>query len=269
MSKNNNRPILDIAILTAGRSDLFEKCVDAILLQMKPDYKIHVYNNGSPSTHYEEIYKKLPEGSVIKRGNQNTGFPAGANSAIRSGSAPLVLFVTDDIFVHEGAIDRLIRNMDNPTIGICGYKFLFPEDSTDPSRPAGKVQHIGLGINIKGEVVHPMMGWSSNNPKCNISRDVQAVTGASFIVRRSIFNKAGGFNPIYGIGYYEDVDLCLTIQSLGFRVFIDTLSVATHGVGQTFGQKNPNQPPPNMQQNRGIFQNKWLGQLQWTDWTFW
>jgi GT2 family glycosyltransferase len=267
MSKNN-KPILDIALITAGRSDLFERCVDAILPQMKDIYKIHVINNGHPSAHYEEIYKKLPEGSVIKRSNQNSGFGGGANSVIKSGSAPLVLFISDDIFIHEGVIDRLIRVMDDPTIGMSGYKFLFPKDSTDPNRPAGKVQHIGLGISVKGEVIHPCMGWSADNPKCNISRDVPAVTGASFIVRRSVFNKAGGFNPVYGKGYYEDVDLCMTITSLGFRVYIDTVSVAEHGVGQTFATVEDKSTIP-MQQNRQIFQNRWLGQLQWSDWTFW
>jgi O-antigen biosynthesis protein len=264
MSKNN-RPLLDIALITAGRSDLFEKCVDYLLPQMKDEYKIHVLNNGHPSAHYEEIYKKLPEGSIIKRANQDSGFGAGANSVIKSGNAPLVLFISDDIFIHEGVIDRLIRVMDNPTIGLAGYKFLFPHDSTDPGRPAGKVQHIGLGISVKGEVVHPLMAWSSENPKCNISRNVQAVTGASFIVRRSVFNKAGGFNPIYGRGYYEDVDLCMTINALGFKVYIDTESVAEHGVGQTFGQLK--EPIP-MQQNRQIFQSRWINQLAWDDYKF-
>lgn len=266
MSKNN-RPLLDIAILTAGRSDLFEKCVDAILPQMKDDYQIHVVNNGSPSPKYEEIYARLPKGSVIKRLNQNTGFGGGANSAIKSGSAPLILFVSDDIFLRDGAIDRLIRVMDDPTIGLSGYKFLFPSDSTDPGRPAGKVQHIGIGISIRGEVLHPLLGWSSDNPKCNVSRDVQAVTGASFIIRRSVYNKAGGFNTMYGAGYYEDIDLCLTINSLGYRVHVDTVAMAEHGVAQTFDLVKDKTTIP-MQQNRQLFQSKWMGRLQWDDHTF-
>lgn len=263
----SNRPILDIAIITAGRSDLFEKCVDHILPQMKNDYRIQIINNGHPSAHYEEVYKKLPEGTVIKRANQDSGFGAGANSVIKSGNASLVLFISDDIFIRDGVIDRLVRKMDDPTIGLAGYKFLFPGDSTDPARPAGKVQHIGLAISIKGEVLHPLMGWSAENPKCNISRDVQAVTGASFIVRRSVFNKAGGFNSVYGMGYYEDADLCLTINSLGFRVVIDTESVAEHGVGQTFGQVQDKSLIP-MQKNRQTFQNRWVNKLIWDDYKF-
>lgn len=268
MSKNkSNKILLDIAIVTAGRVDLLNKCIDHLLPQLRPEYRVHIYNDGTPSPEYEEAYKKLPEGSVIKRSNQNQGFPVAANSSIRSGNAPLVLFITDDIFIHEGAIDTLIHRMDDPSIGICGYKFTFPEDSTDPNRPAGKVQHVGLGIDIKGSVIHPLMAWSADNPKCNISRDVPAVTGASFIIRRSVFNQARGFNPIYGRGYYEDVDLCFTVKALGFRVFFDAQATATHGVGQTFQIHQDN--PPNIRQNASIFQTRWMGSLEWSEWIFW
>ena len=228
-SKNN---ILDIAILTAGRADLFGMCVDAVMSQMKPEYKIAVCNNGHPSNEYEQIYKKLPEGSIIKRNKEDTGYSNGANSCMNAGNAPLILLVTDDVFLHEGAIERLLETMKDPSIGMCGLKLLFPADSVDPNRPAGKVQHIGIATNIRGDIIHPLVGWSANNPKCNISREVVAVTGACFIIRREDFRRVRGFNPIYGAGYYEDIDLSYSIRSLGKRVYIDT-RVSCHSWGWT------------------------------------
>lgn len=265
MSKNQfSVKVLDIAILTAGRVDLFDKCIDSILPQMKAEYRIHVYNNGEPSTEYEEVYGKLPKDSIVKRSNENRGYGYGANSAIKSGNAPLILFISDDIFLHEGAIDALLKRMEDKSIGICGYKFLFPADSSDPSRPAGKVQHVGQSTNIKGEIFHPLMGWSPENPKCNISRDVFSVTGASFMVRRDVFNRAGGFNSSYGLGYFEDVDLCLTIRSQGKRVFIETGAVADHGVGQTFKERKNDAPPP-IQQNQAIFRSRQMKNIYWSE----
>jgi len=264
--KKNNSVLLDIAVITAGRSDLFSQCIDAILPQMRPEYKIHVCNNGHPSAEYEEIYKKLPQGSVIRRQNVDGGFGVGANSAIKSGNAPLVLFVTDDVFLHPDTVSKLVATMDDPTIGQCGLKLLFPEDSSDPNRPAGKVQHIGMATNIRGDMTHPLIGWSSDNPKCNISRDVVAVTGASFIIRRSLFQKIGGFNPIYGKGYYEDMEISFAVRSLGARVYVNTEATATHGVGQTF--KNEKTPPP-IQQNQAIFRSRWLDKMFWSEFSIW
>jgi GT2 family glycosyltransferase len=265
MNKNKTRPILDIAILTAGRVDLFEKCVGAVLTQMRPEYKIYVCNNGHPSEDYERIYRLLPEGSVVKRNNQDGGFGVGANTAINAGNAPLVLFITDDVFIHGGSIEKLLETMKDQTIGLCGYKLLFPEDSTEPSRPAGMVQHVGMASNIRGEIIHPLIGWSPDHPKTKLSREVLAVTGASFMVRRAVFNRARGFNPIYGKGYYEDTDLCFTIRSQGSRIYCNCDATATHGVGQTF--KNEQNSP--IQQNRLTFTSKWISQMPWSEFEFW
>lgn len=264
MSKNN--VLLDIAVLTAGRVDLFEKCIEALLPQLRPEYKLHVHNNGHPSKEYEKIYKRLPQGSNIIRSNQMSGFSDGANKVIRSGSAPLVLFVTDDVFLKPGAIEALIRRMDDQSIGQCGYKLLFPEDSEDTARPAGKVQHIGMASNIKGEMIHPLIGWNPDNPKCCISREVLAVTGASFIIRRSVFNRVNGFDVAYGRGYYEDMDLSFKVRASGFRVFMDAEAQATHGVGQTFKSLQEQVP---FQQNMMLFKSRWLKYIPWSEWEIW
>ena len=79
------------------------------------------------------------------------GYPGGANKAIYAGMSPLCLFVSDDIILHKGAVDTLIRRMDDPKIALCGLKLVFPTDSADPQLPAGKVQHVGHAMNIRGE----------------------------------------------------------------------------------------------------------------------
>lgn len=260
------KPVLDIAILTAGRSDLLSVCLDHVLLQMKLNYTLTVYNNGHPSKEYEEVYRKLPQEAKVKRANNDEGFPVGAHNLIRSGNAPFCLFITDDIFIHPGAIETLLERMKDNTIGICGYKFTFPDDSSDPARPAGKIQHVGMAANIRGEMIHPLIGWNPDNPKCNVSREVMAVTGASFMVRRDVYNKVGGFRPEYGRGYYEDMDLCFSIREAGYRVFVETKATATHGVGQTF--KNLKEPLP-IQQNQMIFRARWLSSMAWSEWEIW
>lgn len=86
------------------------------------------------------------------------------------------------------------------------------------------------------------------------------------MVRREAFSRAGGFNKVYGKGYFEDVDLCFTIKSLGYKIFIDTDAGAVHGTGQTF--KNEKNPPP-LQQNQMIFNSRWANSLSWTEYEFW
>ena len=261
---------IDICILTgcAIPPEIFEKCINAVVREAPENSQVYVFRNGNvPETRqeYDRIVATIP-GVREKHSVEDLGYPMGANRIMKSGTSPLILFVSDDVILHEGAVSKLMERMKDEDIAICGLKLLFPEDSPDKGRPAGRVQHIGHGIDIRGEVTHPLLGWKPENPKCNVSRDVISVTGAAFIVRRSAFLKAGGFYEGYGRGYFEDVDLCLTFKSMGLRVFIDTEAVATHYVGATFAVKKTTVP---IDQNRMILRQRKGHLLEHTSWSFW
>jgi GT2 family glycosyltransferase len=273
MSKKHTKTqqaLVDVAILTAGQIPpaLFETCLRTACEEAAPlGGKVHVFRNSVPEESriaYDEILKKYPVSVTVSR--EDKGFPYGANRAIRSGMAPLVLFLSDDVILDTGTLDKLVRRMDDPSIGLCGLKLIFPVDSPDPGRPAGKVQHVGHGIDIRGEIVHPLIGWNPANPRCNVSRDVVSVTGAAFMVRRKIFNLAGGFFEGFGLGYFEDVDLCLEIRRLGHRIFIDTEATAIHHVGATFAKKNV---PAPFEQNKAILRARKGGLFAHDSWLFW
>lgn len=274
MSKKNRHPIsntlVDIAILTAGiiEPSVFEKCLSACFQESHTAAsKIYLFRDGVPAETkdaYSEILKRYPVS--VSQQSDNKGYPYGANRAIKSGTSPLVLFVSDDVILHEGTLQKLVRRMDDPSIGMCGLKLIFPEDSIDVGRPAGKVQHVGHGVDVRGEVTHPLLGWRPGHPKCNISRDVISVTGAAFMVRRKTFIQAGGFWEGYGKGYFEDVDLCLEIRKLNQRVFIDTEATATHYTGATFIKKNDPMP---LEHNKMIFRQRKGNLLTHTSWEFW
>jgi len=188
MSRKNRKPVknslVDIALLTCGLVDLpvFRDCIRAIKREMETvDSQLHIIMNGVAKEvigQFEEIASTVDGVRIINK-PQRLGFPGGANKVIRNGFSPLVLFVTDDVILHEGALQTLVRRMDSPEIGLCGVKLVFPKESMDKARPAGRVQHIGHAVDIRGEITHPLMGWTPENPKCNVSRELLSVTGAT------------------------------------------------------------------------------------------
>jgi len=66
--------------------------------------------------------------------------------------------------------------------------------------------------------------------------EVDAVTGASMLVRREVFGAVGGFDERYQNGY-EDVDLCLKVRKLGYRILYEPRSRAVHHEGKTPGRR--------------------------------
>ena len=226
--------LIDIVIINGGRFDMLEKCLDALYKEAQTTpLSIFLMDNASPPEEriqnarlFEYQAEKDEKAGVrefrTKRLQQSQGFPVTNNEMARIGHSPLILFLNDDVELHAGALEKIVRTFDTESIGVVGIKLLFPPSSTSPIRPAGKVQHIGMSLNIRGDASHPLVGWSPDNPKTCISRDVFAVTGACLTIRRQLFNKIGGFNPVYGIGTWEDVELCVMAREFGQRVFVNT-----------------------------------------------
>lgn len=273
MSKRNRnarvsipKHLVDVVISTSGRWDFLEQCLNALRKQtLKPN--IIIVDNASDEEERKN-HEHLFNGVSSKRLKQHFGFAAANNQGAALGNAPAILFLNDDcILEDETAIQKMFSTIEDPTIGICGIKLLYPLSSTSNIRPPGKVQHVGIALNIKGDTYHPLAGWSANHPKANVSRDVFAVTGACLMVKRVLFEKVGKFDLVYGAGTYEDVDLCLKVRSIGQRVFVNTNAVGYHYAGATSEKK---QTPFPLLLNSNIFKTRWQGSplLAWDEWTY-
>jgi len=259
---------------------MLSKCLDALYREAeKTPLAIYIIDNASPAEERianEALFfhdrEKDPNQNVYevrsKRLTNGVGFPAASNEGARMGSAPLVMFLNDDVELQEGAVDTIVRTLDEPTIGVVGIKLLFPTISNSPIRPAGKIQHIGMAMNIRGEPFHPLVGWSPDHPKAQISRDVICVTGACLTIRRTLFNRVNGFGTEYGFGTWEDVDLCFKVRQAGFRIFVNVDAWGYHYVGATQEKRRVSFP---LAQNRTVFQAKWAesGLMMWDEVMFW
>lgn len=258
--------LVDIVILTGGRFDMLRKCLDSIRRCTSVSYNIILVDNACDQKEKNENLD-LFQNVMTKRLTQPVGFAEGNNIGARMGHAPLILLLNDDVELTDGCIDSMVRTMDDPQYSVVGAKLLFPETSSSPIRPAGKVQHIGHALNVKAQVIHPLVGWSADNPKTCISRECFSVTGACLMTRRSIWNRLGGLDLLYGAGTMEEVDYCLKVRGLGGKIYVNTDAVAYHYTGATSEKKNTPFP---LQINEMKFLSRWSGSglLAWDDWKY-
>lgn len=240
---------VDVVIVTGGRWDFLKECLAAL-----HDVNVCLIDNASdPEERLQNSH--LFEGVDTKRLQKPVGFAEANNDGARMGNAPYILFLNDDCIVNADTIEKMTETLQKPDVGIVGAKLIFPINSSHPNRPAGKVQHVGLAVDIRGNVIHPLVGWSPSNPKTCITREVWGVTGACLMIKRSVFNKVGGFDTVYGAGTYEDADLCLKVRALGFRIILNAEAQATHYAGATAEKKQVAFP---LQFNAMQFKSRWL-----------
>jgi GT2 family glycosyltransferase len=254
-------------------------------------YKLIIVDNNSP-THeaddsgraqfrlltdfYPKLQKQYPDMRLL-RNRENTGYGKACNRGASSGRSDLILHINSDCIMRPGSIEAMIKDINGTNeYGIVAPVLLFPSDDEFMEtgfdnfdfmriRPAGKIQHVGLETNINGEFYHICVGWSPDNPKPRRVEFPYAVSGSCFLTRRSLWNRVGGFDSIYGQGTYEDVDYCMSIRKMGYNIHIVQEAVGTHYVSASAVKYNLPMP---INENKQIFMSKWGRELTYSEWRY-
>jgi GT2 family glycosyltransferase len=255
------------------------KCLPEATEGLQGGYRVILVDNGTPEWENKEgeVLSPAEQAAGIKelmrpqdqfvRLEENLGYPGGMNHAVSKGRSPLILILTSDVYMEPGSITQLVKEMDNPEVGIVGPLLLFPLDES-PHGPPGSVQSAGMSFNIRGEPFHIFIGWSPENSRVKKRREMQALTGACLITRRALFDAVGGFRAdLYGAGTFEDMDLCFSIRSLGTRAIFTPEAVGYHFVGGSIihGAQRGGFP---LTVNGTVFRGRWATALAWDEYQF-
>jgi len=219
------RPLVDIVIPVYGYPNMLRGTIASLRLHPSSiPWRCFVVDDASPEeneTELNTIYRSLkkdPRFRVVKS-KKNLGYAGANNKGAASGSSQFILLLNSDVRVTGDWLALLVKEMHDPKVGVVGCKLIFfPEKFNDPKRPAGRIQHAGVVFNVTRAPYHRMIGWPSDDMRVNRREEFQAVTGACFLTRRSLWSKIRGLNEVYTKGNFEDVEYCVHIQHLGYRV---------------------------------------------------
>jgi len=256
--------LLDIVICVYGKFDLLTRCLDSIPGAARTiPYRIILVDNNSPDGN--DFYATLDVQATVIRNEENMGFILASNIGAKRGKAPLILMLNTDVILDPGSIESMVANLDDPNMGVVGMKLRFPElkEHLHATNDAGKIQHVGLATNIKGDFYHLFIGWDVNHPKVMAVGDVLAVTGAALMTRRNLWKQIGGFNPIYGFGCYEDVEYCLHVKGMEKQVIVDQEATGIHFTNATAKEFGIGYP---LKENNRLMKARWGGKYPWTCW---
>jgi GT2 family glycosyltransferase len=134
------------------------------------------------------------------------------NLAARHATGDHLLFLNDDTdAIEPGWLDAMLEYSQQPGIGVVGAKLVFPD---------GGLQHVGVTL-PGGKPGHPFYGYPAKHTGyyCRnvLPHDCAAVTGACLMTRRDVFEQAGGFDESFPLNY-NDIDYCMKVRQLGYRV---------------------------------------------------
>lgn len=220
-------PAVSIVIPVFNKVEYTRKCIQALGKNtFAGNYELIVVDNAS--TDGTADFLKSLNGQVIVITNaENIGFTKACNQGAKIARGEYVLFLNNDTEPRSGWLEALTEAFaSDPNAGIAGSKLVYPD---------GRLQEAG------GIIFSDGSGWNygrfddPEKPEYNYVREVDYVSGASLMVRRSLLNTLGYFDEQYSPGYYEDTDLCFAARAAGYKVLYTPFSVVVHHEGVSSG----------------------------------
>jgi GT2 family glycosyltransferase len=177
---------------------------------------------------------------TLVRNATNEGFGVACNQGAAGSAADYLLFLNPDTRLEPDTLARTLAFLEAPeqrTVGICGIRLLDDDGhaSTSAARfPSPRIffgEATGLGRVLPGLFPRHLLTAGD----CATTRDVDQVIGAYFVVRRSLFEALGGFDPRFFV-YFEEVDVSLRAKLAGYRSVYFAGATAHHTGGLSSDQ---------------------------------
>jgi GT2 family glycosyltransferase len=254
---------MDISIIIVNwqSAGYLAACIDSVL-KYPPgsDWECIVIDNASYDGAAKLCIEKYPFVQFIQS-DKNIGFAGANNRAIANASGEALLFLNPDTIVKPGALQTLHKElMGDPKNGAAGPRLLNADGSLQTTcvLPFPSI----LSELLDGEqlkwAVRGMRALLKNDPA---PRSVEALSGASLMVRRTVFERVHGFSTDYFM-YAEDIDLCAKIRKQGLIVKYVPQAVIVHlGGGSSSARADSFFAPVMIKESNRILLKKFRGAL--------
>ena len=193
-----------------------------------------VVDNASSDDTIGLLREQYPKVTHIAN-QDNRGFAAATNQALAAASGELLLLLNPDTVLPEGALAELIQAAEErPEAGIMAPKLVNPDGSLQhscrrfPTIAAAIFRHTVLGRLFprnRWAAQYVMGEWDHSE-----TREVDWVSGACMVVRRSLYEEVGPLDEGFFWGS-EDVDYCYRAHAAGTTVLYTPRPAIVHRIG--------------------------------------
>ena len=216
-----------------------EKCRDLL-------HETIVVDDKSPDR-AADVVKSFKWATLLKN-KQNLGFGTSCNKGWEASTGDVTLFLNSDTIVPRAGLVRLIESLiSSGTVGATG-PYTNNAGYDQPIRPTyTDISNLDLFARDFAYREAP-------------EKEVSLLVGFCLAVRSSVLREVGSFDPRFGIGLFEDNDLCYRIQRAGYKLKVAGRSYVHHEGSKSLSrQKTPAELLLNA--NKSKFREKWSKDL--------
>jgi len=220
---------ISISIVTYNSDRVIKDCLNSIFKHIENvQYEIIIVDNGSTDNTVKNIKSNFKNVRIIQ--NNNIGFGAAHNKAIKLGRGEYHLVINPDIIFTENTIEKLIDFMEgNSDVGLISPKIVFPDGTIQylckrlPCLFDLCVRRFTSGF-IQDLFKKRIDYFEMRETGYNKIMNVPYLSGSFMLFRRSILEKIGGFDENFFM-YFEDADITHRIGEISRALFYPYTSV--------------------------------------------
>lgn len=218
-------PEVSIVIPVYNQFDYTYNCLKAIQ-KNSGDVAYEIIIADDCSTDATEHISDIVSGIKVVRNKENLRFLLNCNNAAKHAVGEFILFLNNDTQVQNNWLRPLIDLMKDQSIGMTGSKLIYDD---------GRLQEAGGILWKDGSAWNYGNKKNPSYPEFNYVKEVDYISGAAIMIRKSLWEEIGGFDERFVPAYCEDSDLAFEVRKHGYKVVYQPLSLVVHFEGVSNG----------------------------------
>lgn len=248
-------PIVSIIIPASNRFNYTYKCIKSIFkAEHTLSFEVIIINetfNKSLKLLSKKYLNKY-RNNILHMKKKDNNIIKNFNKASKLCKGKYLMFLSDFTKVYDKSITYLIKQLEqDEKIGLIGSKIIF---SNKTLKEAGGI------ICNNGEKLSYGKGDDANKPEYNYIKEVDFISGISFITRKSLWEKFGGLDEKFIQISYADVDLAFSIRKYEYKVIYQPKSLIKN-YDNNFNKEKDLNDLENINKNKFI--EKWKDELKY------
>lgn len=255
-------PLISIIIANKDHVQDLKRCMDSIFEKSTyENFEVIIVENNSSEKNTWDYYEELQENEKVTIVKYEGAFNYSAvnNLGVSHAKGEYVLLLNNDTqVITVNWMEELLMYAQRPDVGAVGAK-LYYGDKT--------IQHAGvvLGLGAHRTAGHSHYGQHRDNlgymGRLCYAQNVSAVTGACLLVKKSLFEQAGGLDEGFAISL-NDVDFCLKLREKGYLNVFTPFAELYHFESVSRGLDDNGEKAERYNRESEQFRKKWKEVLE-------
>ncbi|SMB96660.1 Glycosyltransferase, GT2 family [Thermanaeromonas toyohensis ToBE] len=216
--------LVSVVIPVCGNLELTRLCLETLEVFTRPEHEVVVVDNGSADGTEEFLAEAAEAGKIrLIRHERNLGFAKAVNDGIAVARGRYVVVLNNDVILTPRWLDNLLYCLE----AVAGAGMVGPVSAN-----VSGIQRVDADFSSLEELLAFADIWNRPDPAKWF--ETERLVGFCLVVKREVFDRIGLFDGRFGLGNFEDDDLCLRARLGGYRLVVAGDTYVHHVGSATF-----------------------------------